>query len=120
MYAEFNSNIIPSLGTRRYRLYQVAAVHNLKVLFPDLTKEQYKAYSQKYHLEASHLCKIRKDISYETVDGTQRSVIMYEENKACFFQGHLILEPDYINRSRIKCGGGDECGHFPKCIVVAV
>jgi hypothetical protein len=117
LYPEFNSNVIPRLGTRRYRLYQVAAVRNTKMLYPNVTIAEFKEYARKYKLEASHNCKLRKPLSYQEIDGTRREVEMFEENKACFFEGHLIMEPDYINRSRIKCDGRGGCDHSPKCIV---
>jgi len=117
-YAEFNSNVIRRLGSRRYRLYQVAAVYNLKLQYPGLSTATYVAYSRDNKLEASHVCKVAKRLTYKTVDGIERSVTMFEENKACFFHGHLMMEPDFINRSRIKCDGGESCDHIPKCMVV--
>lgn len=118
-YAEFNSNAIPRLGSRRYRLYQVAAVYNMKVLYPDLSVAQWLEWLQAFDQpEASHMCRILKTITYKLPDGQQHTVTITEEVKGCFCKDHMCVEPGAVNRSRIKCIGGDSCQHSPKCKVV--
>jgi hypothetical protein len=118
-YAEFNSNAIPRLGSRRYRLYQVAAAYNMKVLYPAKTVAQWQEWLQTTDRpEASHICRTLKTITYTLPSGQQQTVTLTEEVKGCFCRSHLVIEPAAVNRSRIKCDGGSGCQHNPPCIVV--
>lgn len=88
-----------------------------------LSREQLVEYlSSRDDFECSHVCRYPVQLVYTTPDGEQRTVITFAENKACFALNHLIVEPAAINRSRIKCPGGEVCQtvykHFPPCIQV--
>jgi hypothetical protein len=118
-YAEFNSDCIKRLGTRRYRLYQVAGVLNLKQRYPLKSTAEWVDYLSKHpKLEASHLCRRKKEVLQDMSDGSERTVTITEEVKACFNPSHVTMEDGDINRTRIKCTGGDACDHEPKCKLV--
>ena len=118
LYAEFNSDIVSHLGTRRYRLYQVAAVANTKRLYPTLGAKELKEWVTMHRAEASHLCRKVTVTSQYLPDGTTYQLDLVEEVKGCFNIDHLIMESAVVNRSRIRCRGGDNCQHKPKCILV--
>ena len=117
-YPEFNSNCLKRLGTRRYQLYQVAAVAAVKKQFPEVRKEEMIEWATGLKLEASHLCRFSQ-LTYQPLpDGTVYELPLTSEVKPCFCIDHMFLEPDQVNRSRIRCTGGTDCPHVPKCILV--
>ena len=118
-YAEFNSNVIQHLGSRRYRLYQVAAVLNTKRLYPTVRAEQIKAWIVSNSAEASHLCRYARETAQSLPDGSEYTLYLIEEVKGCFNPDHMVMEASTVNRSRIRCRGGVLCEHRPNCILVA-
>ena len=123
-YPQFNSNCLtpatpghPSISVK-YKLYQVAAVSNTARLY-NLNRQALEQYVTSHpNLECSHLCRYPVRIHQILPGGLVNTVTTYEENKACFALNHLVLEPPEVNRSRIRCPGGEGCTHSPKCILV--
>jgi hypothetical protein len=122
-YPEYNTDALaPGKGSLKFKLYQAAAVFNTSQVF-ELSREQLVEYlSSRGDFECSHLCRYPVDMHYTTPDGVHHTVTIFVENKACFALNHLICEPSELNRSRIKCPGGEVCRtvfkHFPPCIQV--
>lgn len=88
-YPEFNSNCLKRLGTRRYRLYQVAAVAAVKKQFPEVSKEEMIEWATGLKLEASHLCRFSQ-LTYQPLpDGTVYELPLTSEVKPCFCRPHV-------------------------------
>jgi hypothetical protein len=125
-YAEFNSavgqpEVAPGMRrARRYRLYQVAAVINIKRSFPHLTGDELVAWASRAEgtPEASHLCRYAVFEGVENPDGSDYVLTFANECKPCFNPMHTLLEVPLANRVRIACGAGPSCSHIPPCMMV--
>lgn len=119
-YPEYNGNAIKHLGSRRYRLYQVAAVLNVKRTHPDLSPDDLIAWakSDKGQLESSHRCRAAEWVEQVMPDGTVRQYFNVRECKECFCVDHCILEFSRHNSARARCPGGASCPHHPSCILI--
>jgi hypothetical protein len=120
-YPEFNSNVIPRLGTRRYRLYQVAAVRHVKSLprYASMTESDWQRWLEKEApIDASHLCRSAVPMLKVNPDFSTHEYHAHREHKWCFNPHHVILENAADNSNRVQCQGGVGCSHDPKCILV--
>ena len=127
-YAEFNSSCITRLGqSRRFRLYQVAAVKAMKIMFPSLSTADWQAYARSrpgQQLEASHFCRRLTQVPKTHPDGSITFSTQASECKECFNWKHLGLEFTDDNGKRGRCTGGQRapdgtwvpCTHNPPCI----
>jgi hypothetical protein len=120
-YPEFNSNVLTTRFPERsvkWKLYRVGATLNFKRVWSEVPLEELKAFVRNNKLNASHLCRRRIEVAKQTnPDGTINIIYGFEENKACFNPDHLILEDAKVNQSRKNCSGGEECTHYPKCLI---
>lgn len=124
-YPEYNTDALaPGAGSLKLKMYQASAVFNTAQVFRLSRRQLVEYLSSRNDFECSHLCRYPVPIVYTTPDGVVRTTYIFVENKACFALNHLICEPAEINRSRIKCPGGDVCRevyqHFPPCIRVSM
>lgn len=119
-YPEFNSDCLARLGTRRYRLCQVAAVLNTRRLYPALTTEALVGWinSGKGQAEASHLCRKEVRVTSHLPDGTRHTYTTAMECKECFTTNHCLLEFSSDNTARMRCRAGAQCDHRPPCVLV--
>jgi len=117
-YAEFNSNVLPHLGTRRYRLYQVGAVLAIKRAYPNLVDADFVGWAQAFRPEASHLCRYAVPFERINPDGSVYQLDVVEECKPCFNPAHMTMEDSVANLNRIRCRGGPDCIHVPPCLIV--